>query len=134
VLSPVAAPTPGAPIPETPRVQYQTKVKLFVEGAPTEWIVGAIVCLYDRDRISRDDHLGTEITNMYGEASFRFTASQYMDVDERIGGTLPELYIEVFDSAGKRVITTRAQALPNEVPDLIRVSIERAIAERHGLL
>jgi hypothetical protein len=45
--------------------EYQTKVKLFIAGAATEWIVGAVVCLYDRDRISRDDYLGTNSTNMY---------------------------------------------------------------------
>jgi hypothetical protein len=115
-------------------LEYQTKIKLYVDGAPTDWIVGAIVCLYDRDRLSRDDHLGTEVTNMYGEATFRFTSAQFVDLDERLGGTLPDLYIEVFDSAGKRVITTRAQAERNAVPDLIRVPIEREVARRHGLL
>jgi hypothetical protein len=115
-------------------VEYRTKIKLFVEDAPTDWIVGAIVCLYDRDRLSRDDHLGTEVTNMYGEASFHFTSAQFVDVDERLGGSLPELYIEVFDSAGRRVVTTRARAVRNAVPELIRVPISRALAEEHGLL
>jgi hypothetical protein len=115
-------------------VEYRTKVKLFVEGSPTEWIAGAIVCLYDRDRISRDDHLGTEITNTYGEATFRFTSEQFMDLDDRIGGALPELYVEVYDSQGERVLSTRNQAERNAVPELIRVPIDRELAVAHGLL
>jgi hypothetical protein len=114
-------------------VEYQTKVKLFVEGAPTEWISGAIVCLYDRDLISRDDRLGTEVTNVYGEAVFRFSADQYVDIDDRIGGELPELYVEVYDAEGKRVLTTRSRALANAVPELIQVPIDRELVRRHRL-
>lgn len=115
-------------------MEFRTKVKLFVEGSPSEWISGAIVCLYDRDRISRDDHLGTEITNTYGEATFRFTSEQFMDLDDRIGGALPELYVEVYDSHGARVLSTRTQAERNAAPDLIRVPIDRQLAVQHGLL
>jgi hypothetical protein len=114
--------------------EYQTKVKLFVAGAPSEWISGAIVCLYDRDLLSRDDRLGTEITNTYGEATFRFTATQFVDIDDRIGGILPDLYVEVFDSDGKRVLSTRAQVVRNTVPELIRVPIDRELARKHRLI
>ncbi len=114
--------------------EYQTKVKLFIAGAATEWIVGAVVCLYDRDRISRDDYLGTDSTNMYGEASFRFTADQFLDMDDRVGGSLPELYVKVFDTEGQCVLSTRAQANRNAVPDLIQVPIERELALQHGLI
>lgn len=115
-------------------MEYQTKVKLFVEGAPTEWIACAIVCLYDRDRLSRDDHLGMDITNSYGEASFRFSPEEFLDVDDRIGGALPELYVKVFDSHGECVVCTRATAEPNAVPDLIRIPVERELAVRHRLI
>lgn len=114
-------------------MEYETRVKLFIEEAPTEWIAGAIVCLYDRDLVSRDDHLGTEVTNAYGEAVFRFSVDQYFDLDDRIGGELPELFVEVYDSEGKRVLTTRAQALPNSVPPLIRVPVARDLARLHRL-
>jgi hypothetical protein len=115
-------------------VQYQTRVKLFVADDPNLWIVGAVVCLYDRDLVSRDDYLGSATTNVYGEASFTFRESDYMDLDDRIGGTLPELYVKVFDSNGACVLSTRADARSNEVPDLIRVPVERAVAEKHGLI
>lgn len=115
-------------------MEYQTRVKLFVEGAPGEWISGAIVCLYDRDRITRDDHLGTDVTDVYGEATFRFTEEQFMDVDDMVGGALPELYVKVYDSDGKCVLSTRAEAEANAVPDLIRVPVDRELARKHRLI
>lgn len=115
-------------------MEYETTVKLFVADAPTDWIACAIVCLYDRDRISRDDPLGMNVTNSYGEAKFRFTADEYLDIDDRVGGNLPELYVKVFDSDGGCVLSTRADARRNTVPNLIQVPVERELAERHGLL
>ena len=115
-------------------LNYHTRIKLYVEGSPSEWIAGAIVCLYDRDRISRDDHIGTNVTDSYGEAVFHFTADQYLDVDDRIGGSLPELYVNVYDTDGECVLSTRAQAAPNAVPDLIRIPIDRETARRHRLI
>jgi len=115
-------------------MEFETKVKLFVEESPTEWIGSAIVCLYDRDRLTRDDHLGMNITNPYGEAVFRFSSHEFMDLDDRVGGSLPELYVKVFDSDGRCVVSTRARALRNHVPELIRIGIPRRVAEKHGLL
>ncbi len=115
-------------------MEYQTRVKLFVAGAATEWISGAIVCLYDRDRISRDDHLGTDVTDVYGEATFRYTDEQFMDVDDRIGGSLPELYVMVYDSDGRCVLSTRAGAAVNAAPDLLRVPVPRDLAVQHKLI
>ena len=115
-------------------MEHETKVKLFVDGAPAEWISCAIVCLYDRDRLSRDDQLGMNITNVYGEATFRFDDSEFLDLDDRIGGALPELYVKVFDSEGNCVVSTRAEAARNAVPDLIRIPIDRELARRHGLI
>ncbi|HEX2189946.1 MAG TPA: hypothetical protein VHG51_13660 [Longimicrobiaceae bacterium] len=115
-------------------MEYQTKVKLFVAEAPTDWISGAIVCLYDRDRLSRDDHLGTDVTDAYGEATFRFTEDQFLDLDDRLGGSLPELYVMVYDSDGRCVLSTRATAEPNAAPALIRVAVPRDLAREHRLL
>ncbi len=115
-------------------MEYETKVKLFIEDAPTEWVACAIVCLFDRDRISRDDKLGMDITDVYGEATFRFEADDVMDLDDRLGGKLPELYVEVIDSAGDCVLSTRADVAINAVPNLIRVPINRDLAVSHGLI
>jgi hypothetical protein len=115
-------------------MEFRTTVKLFVEGSPSEWIPNAIVCLYDRDRVTRDDHLGTEMTDVYGEATFRFAAEDFMDLDDRVGGALPELYVEIYGTGRERVLTTRAEAVSNAVPDLIRVPVPRELAEQHGLI
>lgn len=115
-------------------MDYETKIKLFVADAPSEWVACAIVCLYDRDRLSRDDPLGMSVTNTYGEATFRFTADEFLDLDDRIGGALPELYVKVFASDGGCVVSTRAEAAPNAVPDLIRIPVDRHLAVKHGLI
>lgn len=115
-------------------MEYETRVKLFVEGAPAEWIAGAIVCLYDRDRLSRDDFLGTEMTDTYGEATFRFREEQFLDLDDRVGGSLPELYVKVFGAEGECVLSTRAEATRNTIPPLIQVPVDRELARRHGLI
>ncbi|HEX7241362.1 MAG TPA: hypothetical protein VF263_13890 [Longimicrobiaceae bacterium] len=115
-------------------MEYQTRVKLYVRDSASEWISGAIVCLYDRDRVTRDDHLGTDVTDRYGEATFRFTDEQFLDVDDRVGGSLPELYVRVYDSDGKCVLSTRAEAAANAVPDLIRIPVDRETARRHRLI
>ena len=115
-------------------VQYTTTVKLFVEGSPAEWLPCAIVYLYDRDRVSQDDFLGMEITNEYGEATFHFRAREFVDVDDRLGGALPELYIKVFGRDDRFMLSTRAVARRNEVPSLIRIGVDREMAKEHGLL
>ena len=115
-------------------MEFETKVKLFVDGSPAEWIACAVVYLYDRDRLSKDDFLGMDITDQYGEATFRFHSDQFADVDERLGGALPELYVKVYGRDDELVLTTRARARRNVVPDLIRVAVDREAARRHGLL
>ena len=115
-------------------MEYETKVKLFIEDSPREAVSCAIVCLYDRDRLSRDDHLGMDITDAYGEATFRFSDDDFLDVDDRLGGNLPELYVRVYDSAGKCIFSTRADAARNTIPNLIRVPLDRELARQHGLI
>lgn len=115
-------------------MEHQTTVKLFVEDSPSEWIACAVVYLYDRDRVSRDDFLGMDITNEYGEVTFRFTSDQFMDVDDRLGGALPELYVQVFGRDDRCVLSTRAQAERNHIPGLIRVPMPRDLAREHGLI
>ena len=116
------------------KVEDQTTVKLYVEDSPSEWISCAVVYLYDRDRLSRDDFLAMDITDTYGEAHFRFNAAQFLDVDDRIGGTLPELFVKVFGRGDRQMLSTRAAAVRNQVPTLIRVGVPRHLAIEHGLL
>ena len=55
-------------------------------------------------------------------------------MDDRIGGSLPELYVRVYDSAGACVASTRAGAERNAIPSLIRIPIDREVARKHGLI
>ena len=57
-----------------------------------------------------------------------------LHADDRIGGSLPELYVMVYDSEGRCVLSTRAHATPNAAPDLLRVPIPRDLARQHGLI
>lgn len=115
-------------------MEHRTTVKLHVEGADNEWIPCAIVSLFDRDRLSRDDFLGTNITNAYGEAVFTFHDDAFLDVDDAVGGALPELYVKVFGEGGRLVLSTRVSAERNAVPALIRVAVPRDLAQAHGLV
>ena len=91
-------------------MEYNTTVKLFVDDSPSEWLACAVVYLYDRDRVSKDDFLGMGITNEYGEASFNFHRDDFSDFDDRVGGPLPELYIKVFGRDDRLMLSTRAVA------------------------
>jgi hypothetical protein len=115
-------------------LQYETTVKLYVEESPSEWISCAVVYLFDRDRLSRDDFLGMDITDSYGEAHFRFDSTQFLDLDDRLGGALPELFVKVFGRDDRLMLSTRASAARNQVPKLLRVGIPRALAREHGLI
>ena len=119
-------------------MEYTTTIKLFVEGAPAEWLGCAIVYLYDRDLVSRDDFLGMGITDEFGEATFTFHRDAFVDLDDRVGGPIgapmPELYIKVFGRDDRLMLSTRALAQRNQIPRLIRVGVDRELAREHGLL
>lgn len=115
-------------------MEYSTTIKLFVDDSPSEWLPCAVVYLYDRDRLSRDDFLGMGITNEYGEATFSFHRDEFVDFDDRVGGPLPELYIKVFGRDDRLMLSTRAVAQRNQIPRLIRVGVDRSLALEHGLL
>ena len=115
-------------------MHYHTRIRVFVEGSPDEPIACAIVHLCDRDRFTRDDHLGMDITNTFGEAAFSFTDEDFLDIDDLIGGALPELYVKVFDRHGGCAYSTRAAAVRNTVPEMIEVRVPRELARRHELI
>jgi hypothetical protein len=112
---------------------YTTTVRLSVEGAPSEPLSGVMVSLFDRDTFTPDDFLGTEMTDTHGEAHFRFTSEQYMDIDDQMGGVMPDLYVKVFDASGEMVLSTRADTVPNTARKQIHVGVPMALVEQHQL-
>ncbi len=115
-------------------MHFSTLVKLVLEESPSEGVPGVRLCLYDRDRLSRDDLLGSETTDVKGEVCIHFSSEQFSDLDEWVGGDFPELYVAVCDAAGEHVFTTRSAAESNTAPRHMTVRIPRDVAERHELI
>ncbi|MDQ3556305.1 MAG: transthyretin-like family protein [Gemmatimonadota bacterium] len=113
---------------------FTTTVKLVLQEAPSEGIPGVRLCLYDRDRITRDDLLGSETTDDNGEACFRFDSDRFVDLDDRLGGVFPELYVAVCDERDEKVFDTRSDCTHNSAPRHMTVCVPRMVAEEHGLL
>lgn len=113
---------------------FTTTVRVAVDDDSSQPIAGAKVALFDRDRLTRDDLLGSAVTDERGEARFQYSADQFTDVDETVGGAFPELYAVVTDPQEEQVVSTRAEAQPNSAPKYINIRIARDVAIRHQLL
>lgn len=113
---------------------YTTQVSLVLLESPVTRIPNVRLDLYDRDRLSADDWLGTAVTDDQGDAEFRYTLRQCHDVDEALGGEYPELFVVVYDAARRRVLSTRSEALPNNPRKHVLVRLPRELASAHGLL
>lgn len=110
----------------------KTTVKLILADS-REPLAGVRVQLWDRDRITPDDLLGTQVTDSAGEACFDYETEKYLDLDDRLGGHAPELYVVVLDTREAPVLSTRTEAAGNSHRRRMTVPVERAMAERAGL-
>ncbi|HEU0054105.1 MAG TPA: hypothetical protein VFQ39_13055, partial [Longimicrobium sp.] len=85
---------------------YTTTVKVVLEGS-RQPLAGVDVALFDRDRFSSDDLLGSGTTDAAGEARFRYTAKDFQDLDdsvESLRGTFPDLYAVVKAPDGSNAV------------------------------
>ncbi|HET6764156.1 MAG TPA: hypothetical protein VFH27_10810 [Longimicrobiaceae bacterium] len=112
---------------------FSTIVKVVAAEDPTHGIAGIKVALFDRDLVTPDDSLGSGATGEGGEVRFEYTSDQFVDIDDRVGGVMPDLYVVVYDGEGKVVMTTREHVVPNTPLKRITVSVSRALLEQHGL-
>lgn len=113
---------------------YTTVVKVVLEGT-RQPIPGVSVSLYDRDRFSKDDLLGSGQTDAGGEARFRFTTEQFQDLDDAaasLRGTFPDLYAVVHAPDGATLVTTRAEAHDNLPRREIVIAVPDDAAAQHG--
>jgi hypothetical protein len=115
-------------------MRYATTVRLTLADDAQHPLPGLTVRLFDRDLVTRDDALGEAVTDAAGEARFEFAAADFVDVDDRVGGTRPELFAVVTTAAGEEVANTRADSSDNFAPKYIHIRIARNLAERHNLL
>lgn len=115
-------------------MRFTTTIKLVLADAPSSSLANVKVCLFDRDRFTPDDLLGTAVTDGNGEARFQYSSEDFLDVDEKTGGEFPELYAVVYDGEDDVVVSTRSEADSNAAHKRITVPIARDLAQRHRLL
>lgn len=103
-------------------MHYTTVVKVVEEGSNRP-MAGLHVSLFDRDAFSRDDLLGSADTDAEGEARFDYSSDQFVDLDDRMGGVFPELYVVVYSAEGAQLHSTKADAVDNTPRKFITVSL-----------
>ena len=114
-----------------------TRLMLALEGEPETGIPGVKVSLFDRDIHDEDDHLATEVTDANGEVLFAFDSDLYTDAEHQPEwrlDSLPDLYIVVYDAQDQEVLTTRSEALQDNLPRRFTVEVSRELVEKHKLL
>ena len=103
-------------------MHYTTVVKVVEEGSARP-LPGLQVSLFDRDTFSRDDLLGSAETGESGEARFDYKSEDFVDLDDRLGGVFPELYVVVYGADGAQLHSTKADAVNNTPRKFITVSL-----------
>lgn len=114
-----------------------THVRLVLEENPERGIPGVELVLYDRDEGDEDDRLASGVTDDRGEVLLKFDSKSYMDTEDqdqwRID-SLPDLYVVAIDKLGEVILSSRSQAMQNQIPDLITIQVSQSLADKHGLL
>ncbi len=111
-------------------MHYTTIVRLVAAEDPERGLSGIQVGLFDRDLTSRDDALGTAVTDASGEARFEYTSEQFVDLDDRVQGVFPDLYVVAFGANGEKVVTTRDETVRNTPRKRITVPVTAEQASR----
>lgn len=109
---------------------YTTVVKVVADESPERPLSGLEVCLYDHDLFSADDLLGKQVTDGNGEARFQYTSDNFVDMDDRVRGQLPDLYVVVNGSDGKQVASSRAEMIENTPQKYMTVRVSAGEANR----
>ena len=112
--------------------RYTTVVRVVAEGSGRP-LAGLQVSLFDSDRFSSDDRLGTGTTDAAGEVRYEYTTAQFADLEDRISGSLPDLYCVVHGADGSEIFSNRPEALDNTPRQRIDVTLPAELVARHGL-
>ncbi|HYW06965.1 MAG TPA: hypothetical protein VE913_08415 [Longimicrobium sp.] len=112
-------------------MEYSTQVKV-VDEATGRPLPGLAVALFDKDQFSRDDRLGSGATDAAGEVTFAYDDKHFSDVEDRISGSLPDLYCVVHAPDGSEAFSTRAETLDNTPRRQIVVAVPAEVVARHG--
>lgn len=115
-------------------MHFSTTVKVTLAESATTGLQGVKISLYDRDRLTKDDFLGSGVTDENGEVHLDYDSSQFVDLDERLTTEMPDLYVVVQDAQDQVVVNTRAETLPNTPRKRITVAVPRDLAVKHNLI
>jgi hypothetical protein len=113
---------------------FSTVVKVVDASEPSRGIPGVKVALFDHDLITRDDKLGAGSTSETGEVRFEYTSEDFVDIDDKFGGEMPELYAVVYDAHDQEVFSTKADIMDNTARKQITVCVPHELLQRHGLI
>ena len=91
--------------------EFELKGK--IRNADNKILRGYQIDAYDSDTFSRDDFLGDAKTDSDGMFKINFDDSEYNGFFEFDGK--PDIYLEIFDRSGKKIITTRIEKTQREI-------------------
>lgn len=113
---------------------FSTVVRLVVDDHPAQPLSGVKVSLHDRDTFTPDDHLGTQVTDANGEARFEYNSDDFVDLDDRLTGEMPDLYVTVEGPNGDAIHTSRSETVANLPQRELTVRLSRDLVTQHNLL
>jgi hypothetical protein len=95
-----------------------------VEEESGKPLQGLRVRAYDKDLVF-DDKLGEKITDAGGHFEISYTEAHFRDLEE----TLPDVYIRIYDAAGKKLLYTSEKAVRKSAQITERFDVKIAKAK-----
>lgn len=109
---------------------YFTTVVHLSAAETRQPLAGVKVSLFDRDLFSPDDALGTETSDAKGEACFRYSSDDFADLDDKLRGEMPDLYVVVHGADGSKLFSTRSETVENTPRKRIAVALDAGVVAR----
>ena len=126
-------------------MKFTTIVKVELEESKHP-LSGVKVSLFDKDKMSKDDLLGTRTTNNKGKIYFKYDSSKFSDFlgDEATFGWggwgaansfRPDLYVKIYNQKGDVVLSTQVHIRKNAHNNtVITIPISESLARQYGLI
>ncbi len=117
-------------------MKFTTIVKVELEESKHP-LSGVKVSLFDKDKMSKDDLLGTRRTNKKGKIYFKYDSKKFTDLlgDEssfswyNVNKFRPDLYVKIYNEKGDVVLSTQAHIRNNaHYNTVITIPISESLA------